>query len=581
METEEFEIIPNLSSVCRTCLEADGKYYQIYDYVDDNHRILEMLDELFPQIKFKEDVGDFPPLICEICVDKLITSYQFHSLCLEADSQLRQIILEGVSVTTRDDLNEDDEMKSESVDVDDTTQNEDAILTVKNEIVIPMKILQPHEEPYLCSDCGEYFDNLAHLNSHVCPYAKIVLYQCNLCRRTFKNEEGYQIHLDEDHKDNSICVELYENNELQIREHISEVLESPSGEDRVEFEDIYGIEVDGLNEEDWNDNKTMTESEETFLNSNETGNDDLDPGKEENDEYVGEIEKTDMKNVRNGNYPCDVCGKVFDRISRFNRHSRVHSLHKPYACEICKRRFSTIHYLKVHEAMHSKKQLEDSSQTPAGGFKCPHCPRRFENKNALSGHRRMHADKTILPNFLCVVCGRKFLTMKTLTDHVRNQHPNADKYPCEKCDKTFIVKEQLLDHASKHRDKDLVCSICNKEFAFECFLREHMRSHTGECPYLCPECGKGFKCAGNLRQHRERHSTIKKYQCPLCPMRFKCRADVKKHKTTHQGLGRGSIQSRRQASEKNFIHNCGLCDLSFDTASQLRRHSQTHLDNSN
>lgn len=81
--------------MCRTCLDMDSKYFQISDYVDDSHSIIEMLDGIVPQINIIEEEnigGSLAPLICENCLETLITSYKFQQLCIEADGQIRHLI---------------------------------------------------------------------------------------------------------------------------------------------------------------------------------------------------------------------------------------------------------------------------------------------------------------------------------------------------------------------------------------------------------------------------------------------------------------------------------------------------------
>lgn len=51
--------------------------------------------------------------------------------------------------------------------------------------------------------------------------------------------------------------------------------------------------------------------------------------------------------------------------------------------------------------------------------------------------------------------------------------------------------------------------VCNKAFSQSTNLRQHMRIHTGERPYMCGECGRSFTHSSNLALHRNSHTEVK------------------------------------------------------------------------
>ncbi|KAL6086794.1 hypothetical protein STEG23_033629 [Scotinomys teguina] len=53
------------------------------------------------------------------------------------------------------------------------------------------------------------------------------------------------------------------------------------------------------------------------------------------------------------------------------------------------------------------------------------------------------------------------------------------------------------------------CKYCSKVFGTDSSLQIHLRSHTGERPYVCSVCGHRFTTKGNLKVHFHRHPQVK------------------------------------------------------------------------
>lgn len=107
---------------------------------------------------------------------------------------------------------------------------------------------------------------------------------------------------------------------------------------------------------------------------------------------------------------------------------------------------------------------------------------------------------------------RAFNESGNLKTHMRT-HTGDRPYICDHkdCGKSFITKGHLQTHQLIHTgEKPFKCNICSKEYARSGRLKIHLRTHTGERPYACEICGKSFTETGNLKAHMKIHENSKK-----------------------------------------------------------------------
>lgn len=142
----------------------------------------------------------------------------------------------------------------------------------------------------------------------------------------------------------------------------------------------------------------------------------------------------------------------------------------------------------------------------------------------------------------------------------RKAPANGERVPCPECGKTFSCNANLRDHMRLHTgERPFICGECGMSFAQRSNWRLHKRVHTGERPYMCGICGKTFSRSSHLPGHMRIHTGERPYTCDQCDHAFASHQALKNHSRTHTG-------------EKPFV--CEYCRTAFTHSSSLSSHKK-------
>ncbi|XP_067126059.1 zinc finger protein with KRAB and SCAN domains 8-like [Centruroides vittatus] len=85
--------------------------------------------------------------------------------------------------------------------------------------------------------------------------------------------------------------------------------------------------------------------------------------------------------------------------------------------------------------------------------------------------------------------------------------------------------------AQEDEERKHECTECEKRFKRKQHLENHMRSHSGENPFLCEFCGQRYSRYGNLISHQKVHLEERKFKCSYqkCTFSTKHKWSLKRH----------------------------------------------------
>ncbi|XP_060809079.1 zinc finger protein Xfin [Amyelois transitella] len=513
------------------------------------------------------------------------------------------------------------------------------------------------EKPYTCNVCGQSFITASKLGRHNKLMHLSVRYQCRICYRFFAKFECLTRHFDKKHPDDKLEGEPYDYNAIlpYLKELEEQLKEQSEDTKKQKTEDLW---------EDWPapiDNVAPVERKddveekpiEIILQGDMPHV--VQVKKEEPDPEFAAVIDSDIPMCEtvdvNVQVPCDV---TFDNDSGGGDDARddaVKSDVDAFGDDGKRLRDTTVleardeHVKSDVDAFGDDGNVSDDNYFPSGTWVPPtpkpeteaDPPPPFSSSSKRGGANRRRSDGALK----CDICNKRISTVTYMKVHMRT-HTGERPFVCYVCSRGFITSSKLhrhvLTHSEAWADKlgefiilsyidtvlyrychyyiacgvdrvnvcvstlvhsilhlyTLKCEVCNKRISTVTYMKVHMRTHTGERPFVCYVCSRGFITSSKLHRHVLTHSEAwadkldgeEKVKEEI-PEKTEEGDNVKKKKKKRNKKDKMNVIKRAKAefaakskgeskSSRRWQHRCEFCYRKFLHAETLQVHKKSH-----
>lgn len=553
-----------LEGMCRVCASSDTVLIPVFDSAGESKGIVDLLNNHLPILVTPTDL--LPVTVCTACLETLSSIHSLVEVCVQANEKMQQMLpgnIVGISQLNNYEM-------SEVQDCDPSLGFESSLEKEADQFTE-----QPAQQPETLRLIeSEAANEDAEQSANSQPNKDHKLYRCLHCEVTDSDAYSLLLHQIKSHPDKllkcSNCDFVCSADQTsKYNEHLKF---------HSEAKDSFGLL----------ETKNKAQNEDYFQKRNSIGKDELIKLKENNQqpENTSSRKRTyDKRNLnstkqtakKEAHWRCGFCGmKAKSKVGLIDhcnlRHKERLGLSflnsEALECTRCKETFESELWLKDH-LCHSVF-LPKTIPTPKQ-LSCLTCPQVFTEVKLFREHLLSHTNSV-----KCHVCGAHFRSQSHLQPHLDKHKNKQTSFQCPHCPRNFKLRSRMKIHLRTHTgERPYMCVKCGKQFSTDSGFRLHMAAHEGIKPYVCSLCGQTFNRPSNLRRH-ESFCGDTKLQCKICNEKFSSREEMHCHRAMHSKEEKDAEQALfdNETTSKVDRFSCKVCGMKFDRVVELSQHRQ-------
>ena len=159
---------------------------------------------------------------------------------------------------------------------------------------------------------------------------------------------------------------------------------------------------------------------------------------------------------------------------------------RKFRCKLC------------NKILNSRREANEHHKANHGKCYCNICGKACNTPSTLERHMYVHSESK--PH-VCRTCGEAFTFEGEWKQH-RFKHRRIAAFPCNHCIKRFMREGELVKHQKVHENKDYNCDQCTYTSKDPRNLKQHLKKHTDDLPYMCIKCNNCFKYWTQKDRHK-------------------------------------------------------------------------------